>query len=165
METISNIGNRQFKALQKQYGTRELKEEIASLKQEITRLSWFAYEHELLSEPLLDWVLYGRVKISEFPRPIRMSEYGDELYIYAFRYAEAKRDASYGLNILTLLQEDMTHCATAGSITQKEYAHRLERWIRYMDRGKIAFKGDENFESYFQEQKEAHRSLFETYGL
>lgn len=165
METISDIGNRQFKALQKQYGTRELKEKITSLEQEITRLSWFAYEHELLSELLLDWVLYGRVKISEFPRPIRMSEYGDELYIYAWRYAEAKHDASYGLNILTLLQEDMTHCATAGSITQKEYAHRLERWIRYMDRGKIAFKGDENFESYFQEQKEAHRSLFETYGL
>ena len=165
METVSEIGNRQFKALQKQYGTRELKEEIASLKQEINRLSWFAYEHELLSEPLLEWILDGKVKISEIPRAVRMSSYGDELYIYAWRYAEAKQDAFYGMRILTLLQEDIKHCVIADSISQTEYVYRLEQWIKYMARGKMVFKGDKNFERYFQEQKAANRSLFDTEGL
>lgn len=54
METLKEIGNKQFNDLQKQHGTRELKDKITSLEQEITRLSWFSYEHELLSEPLLE---------------------------------------------------------------------------------------------------------------
>ena len=85
METLKEIGNKQFNNLQKQHGTRELKDKITSLEQEITRLSWFAYEHELLSEPLLEWILDGKVKISEIPRAVRMSSYGDELYVYAWR--------------------------------------------------------------------------------
>ena len=131
MKTLKEIGNQQFNDLQKQHGTRELKDKITSLEQEITRLSWFAYEHELLSEPLLEWILDGKVKISEIPRAVRMSSYGDELYIYAWRYAEAKQDAFY----------------------------------KYMARGKMVFKGDENFERYFQEQKTANRNLFDTEGL
>ena len=73
METLKEIGNKQFNDLQKQHGTRELKDKITSLEQEITRLSWFAYEHELLSEPLLEWILDGRVKIDEIPRAVRMN--------------------------------------------------------------------------------------------
>ena len=165
METLKEIGNKQFNDLQKQHGTRELKDKITSLEQEITRLSWFAYEHELLSEPLLEWILDGKVKISEIPRAVRMSSYGDELYVYAWRYAEAKQDAFYGMRILTLLQEDIKHCAVADSISQTEYVYRLEQWIKYMARGKMVFKGDENFERYFQEQKTANRSLFDTEGL
>ena len=165
METLKEIGNKQFNDLQKQHGTRELKDKITSLEQEITHLSWFAYEHELLSEPLLEWILDGRVKIDEIPRAIRMSSYGDEIYIYAWRYVEAKQDAFYGMRILTLLQEDIKYCAIADSISQTEYVYRLEQWINYMNRGKMAFKGDENFERYFQEQKKINRSLFDTEGL
>lgn len=50
-------------------------------------------------------------------------------------------------------------------MSQKQYTKWLEKWLSFLERGKIAFKGDEDFERYFQDQKEANRGLFNDYGL
>lgn len=44
METLKEIGNKQFNNLQKQHGTRELKDKITSLEQKTANRSLFDTE-------------------------------------------------------------------------------------------------------------------------
>lgn len=36
---------------------------------------------------------------------------------------------------------------------------------KFLERGRIAFKGEKDFERYFQDQTEANRSLFNDFNL
>ena len=38
-------------------------------------------------------------------------------------------------------------------------------WLNYLDYDKIEFKGDDDFERYFQEQKARHKEYFEAFWI
>lgn len=82
----------------------DLKREIEALEEMIAYLTPYKRMFESLEEPLCGWLLYGRVKIEELPLDSRLFSHA---YNYAWRYAESKHYATYGMAILDLFQSDM----------------------------------------------------------
>ncbi|MBE3600765.1 hypothetical protein [Streptococcus agalactiae] len=140
-------------------------EKISYLESEIKRLSPYEYEHRLLKEVIADCLLQGQLTVSELPQAIRLIQGDDLFYTYAWRFVEATGDWQAGITILKILQDDLNYFFTIGKLSQKQYSQWLEKWLSFLERGKIAFKGDKNFERYFQEQEEANRRLFEDFDL
>ncbi|MCY7172898.1 hypothetical protein MK543_09700 [Streptococcus gallolyticus subsp. gallolyticus] len=140
----------------------DLKREIAALEEMTAALTPYQRMFKDLEEPLYDWLLYGRVNIEELPRDIRMWRH-ILAYTYAWRYAEAKHDADYGMAILDLLQSDMTELVHLGKLNQEAYGEYLEQWLRYLARGLSAFKDSKDYDQYFLKLQEAHKELFVEY--
>lgn len=138
----------------------ELQREIAALEEMVAYLTPYKWMFEALEEPLYDWLLYGKVKIEEIPLDGRRF---DHAYTYAWRYAEAKHDATYGIAILDLLQSDMTELVQLGKLDQEAYGEYLEQWMQYLARGLSAFKDSKDYDNYFLKLQEAHTALFEEY--
>lgn len=155
----------EFKKIQEQIGTQYLQEKIHHLQQEIERLSRYEMESSLFRESLSVWLLEGRVTVSDIPQAIRLTPDSVSVYTHAFRNAEAKRDAQYGIEVLRLFQDDLKYLVSIDSITEQQYSRLFIKWLGYMERGKIVFKGDKDFDGYFQTQKEINRRLFEDVGL
>ncbi|UUM56488.1 hypothetical protein NQZ93_04115 [Streptococcus suis] len=168
MRDLQNIIEKQFqqlslKRMDDSNLNREL-EEISYLKKEIARLSQYEYEHRLLTECLANCLLQGRMRMSHCPRELRIKE-EDLFYTYAWRFVEAKKDVQSGIELLELLNEDITYFVSVGTLSINTYSYWIEKWLSFLQRGTIAFKGDNDFECYFQKQKEANRSLFSNFGL
>lgn len=140
-------------------------EKISYLENEVKRLSSYEYDYRLLRDVVADCLLQGQLTVSELPQAIRLIQDDDLFYTYAWRFTEAKGDSQYGILILKILQSDLNYLNSIGQLSQKQYTKWLEKWLSFLERGKIAFKGDEDFERYFQDQKEANRGLFNAYGL
>lgn len=103
--------------------------------------------------------------MSHCPRELRIKEEEDLFYTYAWRFVEAKKDVQSGIELLELLNEDITYFVSVGTLSINTYSYWIEKWLSFLQRGTIAFKGDNDFECYFQKQKEANRSLFSNFGL
>ena len=140
-------------------------EKINDLESEVNRLSPYEYDYRLLRDVVADCLLQGQLTISELPQAIRLMQDDVLFYTYAWRFTEAKGDSQYGILILKILQSDLNYLNSIGQMSQKQYTKWLEKWLSFLERGKIAFKGDEDFERYFQDQKDANRGLFNDYGL
>lgn len=151
----------QFEEIQQNH----LRGKIKQLQQEIDRLSQYEMESSLFRESLSAWLLEGKVTISEIPQVIRLTPDNASIYTHAFRNAEARRDAQYGIEVLGLFQDDLLYIASTDRITEQQYSSLLIKWLGYMERGKIAFKGDKDFDGYFQKQKGINRDLFDVAGL
>lgn len=142
-----------------------LQEKISALESEVSRLDSYEYDYRLLRDVVADCLLQGQLTVSELPQAIRFIQDDDLFYTYAWRLVEAKRDCQAGIIILKTLQDDVTYLFLIGKLSHKQYSQWLEKWLSFLERGRIAFKGDEDFERYFQEQKEKHRELFEAFGI
>lgn len=142
-----------------------LQEKISHLQQEIERLSRYEMESSLFRESLFVWLLEGRVTVSEIPQAIRLTPDSASVYTHAFRNAESKRDAQYGIEVLRLFKDDLMYLVSTDNITEQKYSRLLIKWLGYMKRGKIAFKGDKDFDGYFQQEKGINRGLFDAAGL
>lgn len=140
-------------------------EKISALESEVSRLSPYEYDYRLLRDVVADCLLQGQLTVSELPQAIRFMQDDDLFYTYAWRLVEAKRDCQAGIILLKTLQDDVNYLFLIGKLSHKQYSQWLEKWLSFLERGKIAFKGDEDFERYFQEQKEKHRELFEAFGI
>ena len=138
----------------------DLKREIAALEEMITYLTPYKRMFESLEEPLYGWLLYGRVKIEEIPIDSRVFSHA---YHYAWRYAEAKHDATYGMAILDLFQSDMAELVHLGKLDQEAYGEYLKQWLRYLAFGLSAFKDSKDYDQYFLKLQEAHKELFAEY--
>ncbi|WP_431770596.1 hypothetical protein [Streptococcus gallolyticus] len=138
----------------------DLKREIAALEEMVAYLTPYKRMFESLEEPLYGWLLYGRVKIEEIPIDSRRFSHA---YNYAWRYAEAKHDATYGMAILDLLQSDMTELVHLEKLDQEAYGEYLEQWMQYLARGLYAFKDSKDYDHYFLKLQEAHKELFAEY--
>lgn len=142
-----------------------LQEKISALESEVSRLSSYEYDYRLLRDVVADCLLQGQLTVSELPQAIRFIQDDDLFYTYAWRLVEAKRDCQAAIIILKTLQDDLNYLFLIGKLSHKQYSQWLEKWLSFLERGKITFKGDEDFERYFQEQKEKHRELFEAFGI
>lgn len=140
-------------------------EKISALESEVSRLSPYEYDYRLLRDVVADCLLQGQLTVGDLPQAIRLKQDDDLFYTYAWRFTEAKGDSQYGILILKMLQSDLNYLNSIGRLSQKHYTKWLEKWLSFLERGRRAFKGDEAFERYFQEQKEANRGLFKDYGL
>ncbi|HEL0246575.1 TPA: hypothetical protein TUD09_000784 [Streptococcus equi subsp. zooepidemicus] len=138
---------------------------ISLLESEVKRLSPYEYEHRLLKDVIADCLLQGQLTISELPQAIRLIQDDDLFYTYAWRFVEATGDCQAGITILKILQDDLNYFFAIGKLSQKQYSQWLEKWLSFLERGRIAFKGEKDFERYFQDQKEANRSLFNDFNL
>ncbi|HEO5725321.1 TPA: hypothetical protein VA575_000075 [Streptococcus agalactiae] len=138
----------------------DLKREIEALEEMVAYLTPYKRMFESLKEPLYDWLLYGRVKIEELPLEVRTESLA---YTHAWRYAEAKRDATYGMAILDLFQSDMAELVHLGKLDQEAYGEYLEQWLQYLARGLSAFKDSKDYDQYFLKLQEAHKELFAEY--
>ncbi|HEL0016769.1 hypothetical protein ACVHRL_03000 [Streptococcus equi subsp. zooepidemicus] len=138
---------------------------ISLLESEVKRLSHYEYEHRLLKDVIADCLLQGQLTISELPQAIRLIQDDDLFYTYAWRFVEATGDCQAGITILKILQDDLNYFFAIGKLSQKQYSQWLEKWLSFLERGRIAFKGEKDFERYFQDQKEANRSLFNDFNL
>ena len=121
------------------------KDKISHLEREVSRLSPYEYEHRLLKDVIADCLLQGQIT--------------------AWRFVEATGDCQAGITILKILQDDLNYFFAIGKLSQKQYSQWLEKWLSFLERGRIAFKGEKDFERYFQDQKEANRSLFSDFNL
>lgn len=140
-------------------------EKISALESEVSRLSPYEYDYRLLRNVVADCLLQGQLIISDLPQTTHLTQDDDLFYTYAWRFTEAKGDSQYGILILKILQSNLNYLNSIGQLSQKQYTKWLEKWLSFLERGRRAFKGDEAFERYFQEQKEANRGLFKDYGL
>ena len=140
-------------------------EKISALESEVSRLSPYEYDYRLLRNVVADCLLQGQLIITDLPQTTHLTQDDDLFYTYAWRFTEAKGDSQYGILILKILQSDLNYLNSIGQLSQKQYTKWLEKWLSFLERGRRAFKGDEAFERYFQEQKEANRGLFKDYGL
>lgn len=100
------------------------KREIEALEEMVAYLAPYERMFQSLAEPLYCWLLYGRVKIEEIPIDSRMFSHA---YTYAWRYAEAKHDETYGMAIIDLLQSDMTELVQLGKLDQVAYGDYLKQ--------------------------------------
>ncbi|MCW1793518.1 hypothetical protein, partial [Streptococcus agalactiae] len=114
---------------------------------------------------IADCLLQGQITVSELPQAIRLIQGDDLFYTYAWRFVEATGDCQAGITILKILQDDLNYFFAIGKLSQKQYSQWLEKWLSFLERGRIAFKGEKDFERYFQDQKEANRSLFSDFNL
>lgn len=142
-----------------------LQAKISYLEGEVSRLSPYEYEHRLLRDVIADCLLQGHLTVSELPQTIRLIQDDDLFYLYAWRFVEAKGDCQSGIIILKTLQDDLNYLFSIGKMSQERYSQWIEKWLSFLERGKIAFKGEKDFERYFQDQKEASRGIFDDYGL
>lgn len=140
-------------------------EKISHLESEVIRLSPYESDCRRLRDVIASSLLQGQLTLSELPQAIRLIQDDDLFYTYAWRFVEAKRDCQSGIIILKILQDDLNYLFSIGKMSQKQYSQWLEKWLSFLERGRIAFKGEKDFERYFQDQKEASRSLFNDYGL
>lgn len=140
-------------------------EKISALESEVSRLSSYEYDYRLLRDVVADCLLQGQLTVSELPQAICLIQDDDLFYTYAWRFVEAKGDCQAAIILLKTLQDDVTYLFLIGKLSHKQYSQWLEKWLSFLERGRIAFKGDEDFERYFQEQKEKHRELFEAFGI
>lgn len=140
-------------------------EKISALESEVSRLSPYEYDYRLLRDVIADCLLQGQLTISELPQAIRLIQDDDLFYTYAWRFVEATGDCQAGIVILKMLQDDLNYLFSIGKMSQKQYSQWLEKWLSFLERGKIAFKREKAFERFFQEHKEANRGLFKDYGL
>lgn len=138
----------------------DLKRKIEALEEMITYLTPYKRMFESLEEPLCGWLLYGRVKIEEIPIDSRLFSHA---YNYAWRYAEAKHDADYGMAILDLFQSDMVELVHLEKLDQEAYGEYLEQWMQYLARGLSAFKDSKDYDHYFLKLQDNHKELFAEY--
>lgn len=112
-------------------------------------------------------LLKNQLKLSDIPRENRINSLETSGYfgITAHRYASNSGDIAYLTEILSIMYEDAAYGAMNGIINKSEFRTLICQWLNYFDYDKIEFKGDKNFERYFQEQKEKHKDLFEAFGL
>ncbi|HEL0016749.1 hypothetical protein [Streptococcus equi] len=141
------------------------KDKISHLESEVSRLSSYEYEHRLLRDVIADCLLQGLLTVSELPQAIRLIKDDDLFYTYSWRFVEATGNCQAGITILKILQDDLNYFFAIGKLSQKQYSQWLEKWLSFLERGRIAFKGEKDFERYFQDQKEANRSLFSDFNL
>lgn len=140
-------------------------EKISALESEVSRLSPYEYDYRLLRDVVADCLLQGRLTVSELPQVTRLLQNDDLFYTYAWRFVEAKGAYQEGIIILKTLQDDLNYLLSIGKLSQEQYSQWLEKWLSFLERGKIAFKGEKDFERYFQDQKEVNRSLFSDFNL
>lgn len=140
-------------------------EKISALESEVKRLSLYEYDYRLLRDVVADCLLQGQLTVSDLPQAIRLMQDDDLFYTYAWRFVEATGDCQAGIIILKMLQDDLNYLFSIGKMSQKQYSQWLEKWLSFLERGKIAFKGEKDFERYFQDQKEVNRSLFNDFNL
>ncbi|WP_449457631.1 hypothetical protein [Streptococcus suis] len=138
----------------------DMRREIADLKEMVSYLTPYKRMFESLEETLYGWLLHGKVKIDEIPLDSRRFSHA---YTYAWRYAEAKHDATYGMAILELFRSDMIELVQLGDIDQETYGDYLKQWMQYLARGLSAFKDSKDYDSYFLELQESHTELFKEY--
>lgn len=138
----------------------DLKREIEALEEMVAYLAPYERMFQSLAEPLYDWLLYGKVTIEELPLESRMFSHA---YTYAWRYAEAKHDETYGMAIIDLLQSDMTELVQLGKLDQEAYGDYLKQWMDYLARGLSAFKDSKDYDNYFLKLQEVHKALFDEY--
>ncbi|HGH7976367.1 hypothetical protein ABNG39_10385 [Streptococcus dysgalactiae] len=138
----------------------DLKREIEALEEMVAYLEPYKGMFESLARPLYDWLLYGKVNIEELPLESRMFSHA---YTYAWRYAEAKHDETYGMAIIDLLQSDMTELVQLGKLDQEAYGGYLKQWMDYLSRGLSAFKESKDYDNYFLKLQKSYKELFEEY--
>ena len=166
MTNLDDLIANEFKQLQTRSETanaasdQNLYAQIAALEEMVAELTAYQRLFERLKEPLYDWLLYGRVKIEELPLEVRTESLA---YTHAWRYAEAKHDADYGMAILDLFQSDMTELVHLEKLDQEAYGEYLEQWMQYLARGLSAFKDSKDYDHYFLKLQEAHKELFVEY--
>lgn len=138
----------------------DLKREIEALEEMVAYLEPYKGMFESLAELLYGWLLYGKVTIEELPLESRIFSHA---YTYAWRYAEAKHDETYGMAIIDLFQSDMTELVQLGKLDQETYGDYLKQWMDYLARGLSAFKDSKDYDNYFLKLQEAHKALFDEY--
>lgn len=123
--------------------------------------------YERMRELICLSLLKKQLKLSDIPQESRMNGFETAGYfsIAAHRYASDSGDISYLTEVLSIMYEDAAYGALNGIINKSEFHELICQWLNYFDYDKIEFKGDKNFDRYFQEQKEKHRDLFRAFGL
>lgn len=123
--------------------------------------------YEGLREIVFVALLNHKLKLSDISQEVRVCEEGltNTYYTAAHRYAYECRKSQVAIEVLSMMYDDVTWATSTGQIDQKIYNERIKEWLKYLDFDIMWFKGDQDFECYFQEQKEANRDLFETYGM
>ncbi|HHT7814725.1 TPA: hypothetical protein ACT2IF_002118 [Streptococcus suis] len=169
MDDLQKIIEKQFKQL-KSISEKDTilaigLEETFAFKKEMVLPIQYEHEYHLLTEFLANCLLQGRIRINQCPRELRIKVEEDLFYTYAWRFIETTQDVQYGIELLQLLNEDMRYSVFIGTLSVNNYSYWLEKWISFLQRGRMVFKGDDKFECYFQKQKEANRGLFAYFGL
>ncbi|EGS27571.1 hypothetical protein [Streptococcus agalactiae] len=123
--------------------------------------------YERLKGLIVLLLLKNQLKLSDMSRENRINclETSGYFGIAAHRYASDSGDITYLTEVLSIMYEDAAYGAMNGIINKNEFHALICQWLNYFDYDKIEFKGDKNFERYFQEQKEKHGELFEAFGL
>lgn len=112
-------------------------------------------------------LLKNQLKLSDMPRESRMNslEISGYFSILAHRYACDGGDVDYLTEVLSIMYDDAIYGVMNEIINQSEFHALICQWLNYIDYDKIEFKGDKNFERYFQEQKVKHSELFSSFGM
>lgn len=155
----------QFKALQEQGLSQKQEHTKAINYSELVGQLEKGYEG--LRRVIFEALLKHQLKLSDIPQELRLSNLDCDGYfsLAAHRYASDSSDTTYLTEVLSTMYEDASYGVTQGIINYREFHELICAWLNYLDYDKIEFKGDKDFELYFQEQKERHRSFFEAFGL
>ena len=143
---------------------KDLKEIIEPYRESSTELE---KGYDVLRRIIFKGLLRHQFKLSDISQELRISrlEVSGYFSVAAHRYASDNGDITYLTEVLSIMYEDAVYGVRSGVINHKEFYDLICSWLNYFDYDKIEFKGDDNFESYFQEQKERHRDYFEAFGL
>lgn len=145
-------------------------EELSDLDRTMTELSQLLHE-ESYKRQLLESVVYhavrnGYIKLADIPRELRYRpQIHFPYYLPAYHYAETLGDGPYLLKILNIMYEDATRGVVEGELDQETYGKLIQEWLNYMSSAIIAFEGDDDVQSYIQDQERTHRDLFEAYSV
>jgi len=142
----------------------DLQEELALYRESSKQLG---KGYDGLRSVIFKALLRHQLKLSDIPQELRLSSLDVDGYfsVAAHRYASDSGDIAYLTEILSTMYEDAVYGVTSGIIHHREFHELICSWLNYFDYDKIEFKGDDDFERYFQEQKERHRDFFKAFGL
>ncbi|MBY5020858.1 hypothetical protein K6V64_02740 [Streptococcus suis] len=129
----------------------QLERELATLK------------HDVLYRALLN----KKMDLSDIPQTLRIQDFKEGRSLYftaAHRYAREQKDVSYAIALSSLLAADIEEAVRLGKLTKEIYYLLMCEWLHCLIYDKMEFEGEEDFDRFFQAQREANQSLFEAFG-
>lgn len=168
MTHLQKLIEQEFNQIKNEAGSTKsiskLREENFNFKEEISE---FDYIYEALRRVISLFLLKNQLMLSDIPQESRMNRLETDGYfsVAAHRCARDSNNVAYLTGVLSMMYEDAIYGVSNDIITFREFYELICQWLNYFSYDKIEFKGDKNFERYFQEQKEKHRELFEAFGL
>lgn len=144
--------------------TEDLQEEL-TFSQKTSKELETGYEG--LRKVIFKGLLRHQVTLRDIPQTLRMNPIENNGYfcVAAHRYASGSGDIDYLTEVLSTMYEDAAYGVSSGVINHTEFYELICSWLNYLDYDKIEFKGDDDFERYFQEQKARHKEYFEAFWI